>query len=293
MPIRDTAYRLARQSRRVKICDLVGLSVEQIKRVELQPHAVVETVAGPRVEYQRTQRTHAVVLDQRTRAEIAPAQRAEPAGISAERHAPAGNPGWRAGNAVAGRVEIGEPGARIGDIEIERHPRLDFVLIGPFDAHAAAGPARLGRAGVADEQQFGFEVEHEQRQRTSEIFNCPGADADLGAPGAHEQGDAIEQRDLVIGIDGDGRSADVVGVQAIARIAVKFGLEPGAENDTGLWTRHGSPGVTGILRRIAQNTTREIILPQANGGAQPVGPARHGICPYADAAFARIILANG
>jgi hypothetical protein len=75
------------------------------------------------------QRTQAVVLHQRTRTEVATAKCAEPTGVSAERHAAARDPGRRAGDAVAGRIEIGEAGAGIGNIQIERHPRPDLVPI--------------------------------------------------------------------------------------------------------------------------------------------------------------------
>ena len=52
MPVGHAADRLARQSRDVEIFDLVGLRVEQIEHVELQPYFAVEPVAGAGVEDQ-------------------------------------------------------------------------------------------------------------------------------------------------------------------------------------------------------------------------------------------------
>ena len=49
----DTVDRLARQSRQIVIFDLGGPRIEEIEHVELQAHAVVEPVAGARIEDQR------------------------------------------------------------------------------------------------------------------------------------------------------------------------------------------------------------------------------------------------
>src|SRR5258708_609127 len=95
MTVRHAVQGFARQTRQVEIFDLVGLRVEQVEDIELQPQSVVEFVAGAGVEDQRFLRTHAVVLDQRTWAEIARAQGAEPAGVAAERHAAARGDGTR------------------------------------------------------------------------------------------------------------------------------------------------------------------------------------------------------
>src|SRR3989442_13579915 len=89
MTVRHAVEGLARQTRYVKIFDLVGLRVEQDENGELRPQSVVEFVAGAGVEDQGLLRTHAVVLDQRTRPEIARAQGAEPAAVALERHAAA------------------------------------------------------------------------------------------------------------------------------------------------------------------------------------------------------------
>ena len=86
--------------------------------------------------------------------------------------------------------------------------------------------------------------------------------------------------------------ADVVGVQAVTDVAVKLGLVPGPEHNPGLRARHRRLRVAGILRRVAQHPPRKIILADADGGAQPVGPARCRIGPQADIAFLHAVFAH-
>jgi len=50
MAVHNAADRLAGQSRQIIVFDLAGPCVEQIQHVELHPYAVVEPVAGSRVE---------------------------------------------------------------------------------------------------------------------------------------------------------------------------------------------------------------------------------------------------
>src|ERR1700712_828733 len=179
MAIPHAADRLNPQSRQIEIFYLVGVGVEEVENVELKSQAIVEFVAGAGVENQRLLRADAIVLDQRTSAEITGTQGAEPARTTAKGYAAAGDQCGRTGDAIPHRIEIGEVSAGIGDVEIDLHPWQHLVLIGPFDADATAGPARLGGAGIADEQQFRVEIQNEYRQRTGEAFDCPGANADL------------------------------------------------------------------------------------------------------------------
>src|SRR5438034_535898 len=101
MTVRDAVDRLPRQTGEIVILDLIGLCVEEIEDVELQPHPIVELIAGAGVDDERRQRADAVVLDQRARAEIAGTQAAEPAGIAAEGNAAAGDPARRPRNEIA------------------------------------------------------------------------------------------------------------------------------------------------------------------------------------------------
>jgi hypothetical protein len=53
MPVGDATDRLTRQARQIVVLDLIGLGVEEIEHVKLKLEAVVEPVAGARVENQR------------------------------------------------------------------------------------------------------------------------------------------------------------------------------------------------------------------------------------------------
>jgi hypothetical protein len=76
--------RIGFDERSVGVHDLVGLGVEEIERVELDLPAVVEGVTQPGVEDAGRRGAEGIVLGERRRAEVAPAQRAEPAGSLAE-----------------------------------------------------------------------------------------------------------------------------------------------------------------------------------------------------------------
>ena len=119
------------------------------------------------------------------------------------------------------------------------------------------------------------------------------ADAELGALRPNQQRHAILRRHLVDGIDGDRRAADVVGVQAVAGIAVELGLVPGPKHDAGLRARHRCLGIAGIFRRVAEHAPRKDVLADANRGAQPIGPACRRVGPDADIAFLHAVLAHG
>jgi hypothetical protein len=58
---------------------------------------------------------------------------------------------------------------------------------------------------------------------------------------------------LSVGIDRDGRAANIIAVQALTGVAVKLGLASGAQHDTRLWACHRRLGAAGISRRIAQH----------------------------------------
>src|SRR4051812_557893 len=106
-----------------------------------------------------------VILDQWPRAEMARFECAEPAGVAAESDSAACHPGRRTRDAVTGQVEICEARARKSDIEIKPKPGQRLILVDPLHSDAAAGPARLGGAGIADEQEFRIKVEQKDCQR--------------------------------------------------------------------------------------------------------------------------------
>jgi hypothetical protein len=96
-------------------------------------------------------------------------------------------------------------------------------VIGPLHADATARTARLGGAGIADEQQLGIIIENEQRDRSLEIGNDLAAHADLGAFGPHQERHLVG-RQAGVGIDSDRHPARVVGMKTVACVEEQFGL---------------------------------------------------------------------
>ena len=83
-------------------------------------------------------------------------------------------------------VESDKPGVGQGQVRVEFKPRLRPIDVGPFHAVASAGPARLGGAGVANEDDFGRLIEHEQADRGIEAGNELAADFEPRPPGSHQ-----------------------------------------------------------------------------------------------------------
>ena len=101
------------------------------------------------------------------------------------------------------------------------------------------------------------------------------------------------RRGLVVGIDRDGRAADVIAVQTVAGIAVEFRLVPRTEHDAGLRAGHGRLRVAGILRCVAKDMSGKDVLADADRSAQPVGPACGAVHPYADIALLHAVVTHG
>src|SRR5436309_3288486 len=79
MNIVDARGRLPLQARSVEVIDVVRLPVEKIEDVDVRTYFLRDGVAHTRVHERSRARAHAVVLDERTWPEVAPAQRPEPA----------------------------------------------------------------------------------------------------------------------------------------------------------------------------------------------------------------------
>src|SRR6202035_2996354 len=97
--------------------------VEQIEAVELDAPAFGETVAEAAVEDAERRRPERAILGQRPRADIAPAQRADPAGVLAERDAGRGHHPWRVENKIARRIanlRLRETGERLINLLLRR-----------------------------------------------------------------------------------------------------------------------------------------------------------------------------
>src|SRR5258708_3126737 len=78
---------VGRKQRPIRIIYLVGLGIEHVECINLDAPAVVESITETTIEDAGRRRTECAVLGERARAEIAPAQRAEPAGRLAQRNA--------------------------------------------------------------------------------------------------------------------------------------------------------------------------------------------------------------
>ena len=131
-----------------------------------------EPVAGLEVDEARRLRADRVVLDQRPRAEVAPAHAAEDVLHAVDGGAADTTVCDGAGDDVAGRVVVGEARLRERRVGVERQPRTRRVVVGELDAVAVARAAGFGRAGVADEDQLGVEAQRPQRQRSSAGAGC-------------------------------------------------------------------------------------------------------------------------
>ena len=153
--------------RSIGIGDLIGPGVEQIERVELNPPAILEPIADPAVEDAGGRRPERIVLGERARAEIAPAQRTEPAGLLADGDPGGGHHRRRIGDVVAGRVadlrlrksgqrsiefgllgvEADKPRVRQRQIAVQRQPGSRADICWSIRCHSAgwAGSPRCRR----------------------------------------------------------------------------------------------------------------------------------------------------
>src|SRR5450755_2585643 len=126
--------RLARQSRRVVVGDVVGLAIEDVENVEAHPRPIVHVVGRLRVEQRGRARFHAGVLDQGAWTEIAPEQTRSPWPQVTHGDAARCSALQRLGNVVTDRLVIGESSPRVSEIEIEEQPFVRRVVIRPFHA---------------------------------------------------------------------------------------------------------------------------------------------------------------
>src|SRR5712692_1387065 len=96
------------QPRAVEVLDVVRLAVEEIEYVEVETGLRIDLVGGARGKNGRGLRAHAVVLDQRSRAEVARVQRPRPGPEVLQRHAQGRDAVDRARNIAAYRIAVGE-----------------------------------------------------------------------------------------------------------------------------------------------------------------------------------------
>ena len=196
---------VSREQRAVGVAGVIGGRVEQIERVELDAPPVREPIADGGVDGVHRRRLEDAVLSERPGADVAPAQRAEPAGVLAERDARRRHHPRRFINKIAGSVadlglrkageglvelllsgiEPKEPGPRERQIRVDAKPRHRSIVVGELDAGSLTGQAGNGAAGVAVEEQLRVLVQVEKADRAVEPRHDLGANADLGARRAH------------------------------------------------------------------------------------------------------------
>src|SRR5258705_4052062 len=74
----DASRRFARQARRIKVGDVVGLGIEQVQDIQASAPGLVELVSGAQVDEHAGARAHTVVFDQRIGAEVTELQSTRP-----------------------------------------------------------------------------------------------------------------------------------------------------------------------------------------------------------------------
>jgi hypothetical protein len=132
------------------------------------------------------------------------------------------------------RIAVAEARVRPGEVGIEGQPVGRCVEIGPFDAVAARRARSLGRAGIADEKQFGSGVELPQCYGRSAILANFAAHAALVAR-VRTSGLTGSTGVTRIGrIDPDRRAARIVGMKALTVIEIELGLLPRPEDQSSL-----------------------------------------------------------
>ena len=234
-------------------------------------HAVLESIAEPRIDREGRMRLDLAVLAQGPRAEIAAAQRAEPSRLLAELEAEGGDPDGREHEIVAGTIsrqaerpegvardpagEVSEPireprgveapeaRMRAGDVGVRVGPARDLVIARPFEAVAAAGAPVDAHRIVGAERLLGVEILPEQAQARVQSWEDPlAAEAELGAARLRQE---LHVRDVRIRpsirrpvIE---RAADVLGAQAFAEVQEELGVVEGSEHGPEFRAREEPP----------------------------------------------------
>ena len=122
------------QQRAVGVARIVARRIQQIERVKLDAPAIGELIPHPAVDHIDGRRLKYAVLGERPRTDIAPAQRAEPAGSLAQRDAGRRDHPRRFGNEIARRV---------ADLRLrETGERIEELLLGSIGADKARAAER-------------------------------------------------------------------------------------------------------------------------------------------------------
>src|SRR5262245_46272140 len=110
----------------------------------------------------------------------------------------------------------------------QREGKLRGELIGELhssqtlDTATTARARGLGIAAITDEQQFGIDVELEQRQRPMPVLIAP-LRADIHAVRGHQKIGAFQRRFAIIGINARQNAARIIAVKTASGIEEKLG----------------------------------------------------------------------
>jgi hypothetical protein len=123
--------------------------IEQIERLQLNTERLSDFVAQATVERDRRSGTNAIVLNQRTWAEIAKLQCPKVGAKVSDRHCEGRYTFDRSWNAGTRWVGIPEPCLRIRDVGIDCQPMCGFVVVREFDTNPPARATGRGGARIA------------------------------------------------------------------------------------------------------------------------------------------------
>ena len=182
----------------------------------------------------------------------------------------------RARDPIACRIVVCEPRMSPREVGVERQPGPEARVVGPLQADTTARTSRFGRAGIADEEQFGIETEIPERDRRLESAHADGAQADFRAARANQRRHAIDEL-AAGGVDTNHRAACVVAVKAHARVRVELRSRPRSEHGAELRADHGVDAITRVQRIVGCHRELIRIRAQAKRRSQRPRPFDLGL----------------
>ena len=198
----------------------------------------------------------------------------------------------RAGDGLARWVAVAEARLREGHVGVEREPFRRRVVVRELQTVAAARAARLRRAGVADEEQLRVNVQPPRGERALQAGHPRRADANLRAHRADERVHLVG-RQAGGGVNGRGRAASVVAVEAHPGVQVNLRLRPRAEDEASLGAGEEVGHGAGVARVQARHVEAVEVRARAHDGAEFLGPLRLVLEVGRRAGLPHIVAARG
>ena len=224
----DAAERFPGQPRGEEIVDIADLLVEHIEDIGGRAQVLQQLEPALQVDQAGRLRAHRVVLHQRARPEVAPAQASEGAMQSVDAGAGRDDGADRLRHELAGGIELREARARQRQIRVEGQPLARAVIAGELDAVAPARRPWFGRADVAVVDQFRVKTQRPPRHRRLQVRDRDRADAELRAFGADQRRHAFHR--FAADAARDRGAERVVAVEAGADVDVQLGPLPGTDH---------------------------------------------------------------